>query len=157
MARKRYTAAISDCTEAFPRFFVCRCDYGYSVFDRLSNPFSACLTTFIVIKVHIDDDRTNLLLVFVDFLKQRNRNNAAIENSRIKPLYSVFLLPSPIRCSHRIDATASRRAVQQSGLVTSSALPRNAEPIMPRPLTASSAQRHRRLAATESAHRDRHP
>jgi hypothetical protein len=41
-------------------------------------------------------------------------------------------LPSRIRCSHRIDATASRHAVQQSGVVTSSALQRNAEPITPR-------------------------
>ena len=70
-----------------------RCDFGYGVFDRLSNPFSACLATFIVIKIHIDDDGVNLIVVFLDFLQQRNRNNAAIENPRIKPLYSVFLLP----------------------------------------------------------------
>ena len=79
-----------------------RCDYSYGVFDRLSNPFPACLATFIVVKIHIDDDRVNLILVLADCLKQRNGNNAAIENPRIKPLYSVFFLPSPIRCSHRL-------------------------------------------------------
>ena len=142
---------------SYALLLVGRCDYGYGVFDRLSNPFPACLATFIVVKIHIDDDRVNLILVLADCLKQRNGNNAAIENPRIKPLYSVFLLPSPIRCSHRIDATASRRAVQQSGVVTSSALQRNAEPIMPRRLIASTAQRHRRLAVTESTHGDRHP
>ena len=54
-------------------------------------------------------------------------------------------------------ATTALRAVQQRGVVTSSALQRNAEPIMPRRLIASTAQRHRRLGVTESAHRDRHP
>src|SRR6516164_2180751 len=110
-----------------------------------------------VIKVHIDDDGMNLIVVFVDFLQKRNRNNAAVENPRIKPLYSVFLLHSPIRCSHRIDATASRHAVQQSGVVTSSALQRDVEPMMPRPLIASTARRDRRLAVIESTHRARPP
>ena len=92
---------------SYALLLVGRCDYGYGVFDRLSNPFPACVAAFIVVKIHIDDDRVNLILVLADCLKQRNRNNAAIENPRIKPLDSVFLLTSPIRCSHRIDATAS--------------------------------------------------
>src|SRR4029077_6495656 len=129
----------------------------YGVFNRPSNPFSACLATFIVIKIHIDDDGMNLIVIFFDFFEQRNCNNAAIENPRIKPLYSVFLLLSPIRCSHGIDASAFRHGVQQRRAVTSSALQRNTERIMPRPLTASAAQPRRRPAVTESADRDRHP
>src|SRR5215470_2560514 len=47
-------------------------------------------------------------------LKQRNRNNAAIENPPIKPSFSALLLPSPIRRSDTINATASRRAVHHA-------------------------------------------
>src|SRR5207253_1444219 len=99
----------------------------------------------------------NLILVLADCLKQRNRNNAAIENPRIKPLDSVFLLPSPIRCSHRIDATASSAQYNKAAWFRQAPLQRNAEPIMQRRLIASTAQRHRRLAVTESTHGDRHP
>src|SRR4029077_12458610 len=103
-----------------------RCDYIYRVFDGFPNPFSGCLAAFTVIKIHIDDDCMNLIVVFLDFLKQWNRNNAAIENSRIKPLYSVFLFCWLIRCSHGIDAMASRHGVQQRGVITSRALQQNA-------------------------------
>jgi len=62
---------------------VCWPNYRDRVFDRLSNPVSACVSTAVVIKIHINCDGANLILVFPDFLKQRKPNNAAIENPPI--------------------------------------------------------------------------
>jgi hypothetical protein len=88
--------------------------------------------------------------------KIRSKQSSQIPRSRCRELcLSDCWAKLDLGCD--IDTTASSRAVQQSGVVTSSALQRNAEPIRPRPLIASTAQRHRRLAGTELTHRDRHP
>jgi oligoribonuclease NrnB/cAMP/cGMP phosphodiesterase (DHH superfamily) len=47
--------------------------------------------TFVVIKIHGKHDGMNCFVVSADFLKQRNRNNAVIENARIKS--ALFRLP----------------------------------------------------------------